>query len=53
MRLMSNNPMKRIGLQGFGLEIVETIPIETTPNSYNLRYLQTKRSRMGHDLHKC
>ena len=50
MRLMSNNPMKRIGLQGYGLEIVETVPLETTPNDFNLRYLQTKRVRMGHDL---
>ena len=53
MRLMSNNPTKRIGLRGYGLEIVETIPLETTPNEYNLRYLQTKRTRMGHDLHKA
>lgn len=51
MRLMSNNPTKRIGLQGYGLEIVETIPIETEPNEYNKRYLDTKRSRMGHTLH--
>jgi 3,4-dihydroxy 2-butanone 4-phosphate synthase/GTP cyclohydrolase II len=53
MRLMSNNPTKRIGLRGYGLEIVETVPLETTPNEYNLRYLQTKRTRMGHDLHKA
>ena len=50
MRLMSNNPTKRVGLQGYGLEIVETVPIETAPNEYNRRYLATKRSRMGHDL---
>ena len=50
MRLMSNNPTKRVGLQGYGLEIVETLPIETAPNEYNRRYLATKRSRMGHDL---
>jgi len=51
MRLMSNNPMKRIGLQGYGLEIVETVPIETEPNEYNARYLRTKATRMGHNLH--
>ena len=51
MRLMSNNPTKRVGLQGYGLEIVETVPIEVEPNEYNRRYLHTKRTRMGHDLH--
>lgn len=51
MRLMSNNPTKRIGLQGYGLEIVETVPIEVAPNEYNARYLRTKRNRMGHNLH--
>ncbi|MDE5659515.1 MAG: bifunctional 3,4-dihydroxy-2-butanone-4-phosphate synthase/GTP cyclohydrolase II [Muribaculaceae bacterium] len=51
MRLMSNNPTKRVGLQGYGLEIVETVPIEVEPNEYNARYLRTKRTRMGHDLH--
>ncbi|MCX4330575.1 MAG: bifunctional 3,4-dihydroxy-2-butanone-4-phosphate synthase/GTP cyclohydrolase II [Muribaculaceae bacterium] len=51
MRLMSNNPTKRVGLQGYGLEIVETVPIEVEPNEYNARYLRTKRIRMGHDLH--
>jgi len=51
MRLMTNNPVKRVGLEGYGLEIVENIPIETTPNAYNLRYLQTKKERMGHTLH--
>ena len=50
MRLMSNNPTKRVGLQGYGLEIVETVPIEVAPNEYNRRYLQTKRQRMGHTL---
>lgn len=50
MRLMSNNPTKRVGLQGYGLEIVETVPIEIEPNEYNRRYLQTKRTRMGHTL---
>ena len=51
MRLMTNNPVKRVGLEGYGLEIVENVPIETTPNEYNLRYLQTKKERMGHILH--
>ena len=51
MRLMTNNPVKRVGLEGYGLEIVENVPIEITPNEYNLRYLQTKKERMGHTLH--
>ena len=51
MRLMTNNPVKRVGLEAYGLEIVENVPIETTPNEYNLRYLQTKQQRMGHTLH--
>jgi 3,4-dihydroxy 2-butanone 4-phosphate synthase/GTP cyclohydrolase II len=51
MRLMSNNPVKRVGLEGYGLEIVENVAIETTPNEYNRRYLQTKKERMGHTLH--
>lgn len=51
MRLMSNNPSKRVGLQGYGLEIVETVPIEIEPNEYNRNYLRTKRTRMGHNLH--
>ena len=51
MRLMTNNPVKRVGLEGYGLEIVENVPIEITPNEYNLRYLQTKKERMGHILH--
>ena len=51
MRLMSNNPVKRVGLEAYGLEIVENVPVETTPNEYNLRYLKTKKDRMGHTLH--
>jgi 3,4-dihydroxy 2-butanone 4-phosphate synthase/GTP cyclohydrolase II len=51
MRLMTNNPVKRVGLEGYGLEIVENVPIEVAPNEYNLRYLQTKKERMGHNLH--
>ena len=50
MRLMTNNPAKRGGLEGFGLQIVERVPIRVEPNSENLRYLQTKRDRLGHLL---
>lgn len=52
MRLMTNNPIKRIGLEGYGLEVVENVPIEVAPNRYNLRYMHTKKERMGHDLHQ-
>lgn len=52
MRLMTNNPVKRIGLEGYGLEVVENVPIEVTPNPYNLRYMHTKKTRMGHLLHE-
>ena len=51
MRLLTNNPVKRVGLEGYGLEIVENVPIEITPNRYNERYLRTKKERMGHTLH--
>ena len=51
MRLLTNNPVKRVGLEAYGLEIVENVPIEVTPNPYNLRYLETKKNRMGHTLH--
>ena len=51
MRLITNNPVKRIGLEGFGLEVTEVVPIEITPNPYNEKYLKTKRERMGHKLH--
>ena len=51
MRLMSNNPVKRIGLEGYGLEIVENVPIEIEMNEYNEQYLKTKKERMGHTLH--
>lgn len=51
MRLLTNNPVKRVGLEGYGLEIIENVPIETTPNRYNERYLRTKKERMGHTLH--
>lgn len=50
MKLMTNNPMKRVGLEGYGLEIVENVPLEVEPNKYNERYMHTKRDRMGHDL---
>lgn len=52
MRLMTNNPVKRIGLEGYGLEVVENVPIEVAPNNYNKFYMHTKKERMGHDLHK-
>ena len=51
MRLLTNNPVKRVGLEAYGLEIVENVPIEVIPNPYNLRYLETKKNRMGHTLH--
>jgi len=50
MRLITNNPVKRSGLEGYGLQIVETVPIVIKPNPYNQRYLETKQERMGHDL---
>lgn len=52
MRLITNNPVKRTGLEGFGLRVVENVPIEIAPNEYNRAYLHTKRARMGHDLHQ-
>ena len=51
MRLMTNNPVKRVGLEAYGLQIVENVPIEVVPNKYNERYLLTKKERMGHNLH--
>ncbi len=50
MRLMTNNPVKRIGLEGYGLTVVENVPIEVAPNPYNIRYMHTKKERMGHNL---
>lgn len=52
MRLMTNNPMKRRALNGYGLKVVETVPLEIEPNDYNRFYMHTKKARMGHDLHK-
>ena len=51
MRLMTNNPTKRVGLEAYGLEIVENVPIEIKQNEYEKKYLETKRDRMGHTLH--
>jgi 3,4-dihydroxy 2-butanone 4-phosphate synthase/GTP cyclohydrolase II len=50
LRLITNNPKKRVGLIGYGLEIVENIPIETNANPHNEKYLQTKRDKMGHEI---
>ncbi len=50
MRLLTNNPVKRVGLEGYGLEVIEIIPMEVEPNEYNQKYLKTKRDRMGHHL---
>jgi len=52
LRLMSNNPKKRAGLLGYGIEVTETVPIETAPNPHNEKYLQTKRDKLGHDILK-
>ena len=50
MKLMTNNPVKRVGLESFGLEITEIVPIEVAPNKYDIEYLRTKKSRMGHTI---
>ena len=50
LRLITNNPVKRVGLESYGIEIVENIPIEIAPNPYNLRYMQTKKEKMYHNL---
>ena len=52
MNLLTNTPMKRIGLEGYGLEIVKNVPLEVAPNEYNSRYMHTKKERMGHVLSK-
>jgi 3,4-dihydroxy 2-butanone 4-phosphate synthase/GTP cyclohydrolase II len=50
LRLMSNNPKKRVGLIGYGLEIVENVPIEMNANPHNEKYLLTKRDKLGHEI---
>jgi 3,4-dihydroxy 2-butanone 4-phosphate synthase/GTP cyclohydrolase II len=50
LRLMTNNPGKRDGLQGFDLQVTERVPLPVAANPHNARYLETKRTRMGHDL---
>lgn len=52
IKLITNNPKKRAGLMGYGLEIVDTVPLEITPNKHNEKYLQTKRDKMGHTIMK-
>ena len=52
MRLLTNNPVKRIGLEGYGIDVTEIVPLEVEPNEYNRCYMHTKKVRMGHDLHK-
>jgi 3,4-dihydroxy 2-butanone 4-phosphate synthase / GTP cyclohydrolase II len=51
IRILTNNPKKITGIEGFGLTVVEQVPIETTPNAENRRYLETKREKLGHRLH--
>ena len=48
LRLLTNNPEKRAGLEGYGLHVVERVPLHATPNEHNVRYLETKRTKMGH-----
>ena len=50
--MISNNPRKRVGLIGYGLEIVENIPIVIKHNQHNKKYLQTKKDKLGHELHE-
>jgi 3,4-dihydroxy 2-butanone 4-phosphate synthase/GTP cyclohydrolase II len=52
MRLLTNNPAKRVGLEGYGLRVIDRVPLPISPNPENLRYLRTKRDRMGHELHQ-
>jgi len=52
LKLITNNPKKRVGLMGYGLEIVENVPIETVPNKHNEKYLKTKRDKLGHNILK-
>ena len=50
MRVLTNNPRKLIGIEGYGLEVVEQVPIKITPNPHNERYLRTKKEKLGHQL---
>ena len=50
IHLLTNNPRKRIGLESYGLKVVETVPIISEPNPYNLHYLETKQKKLGHQL---
>ncbi|HEY5040195.1 MAG TPA: bifunctional 3,4-dihydroxy-2-butanone-4-phosphate synthase/GTP cyclohydrolase II, partial [bacterium] len=52
IRLLTNNPKKIVGLEGYGLNVVERVPIEIPPNSVNAKYLDTKRLKLGHFLNK-
>jgi len=52
LRLITNNPKKRVGLMGYGLEIVENVAIEISPNIHNKKYLETKRDKLGHTILK-
>ena len=49
--MLTNNPKKTTGIEGFGLTVVEQVPIETPPNVENVHYLETKREKLGHRLH--
>ena len=53
IRLITNNPVKRAGLEGYGIEIVASVPLETAPNEHNTKYLETKRDKMGHSILKA
>jgi 3,4-dihydroxy 2-butanone 4-phosphate synthase/GTP cyclohydrolase II len=50
MKLLTNNPVKRVGLEGYGLQVTQVIPLEVEPNAFNQKYMKTKRDRMGHHL---
>jgi 3,4-dihydroxy 2-butanone 4-phosphate synthase/GTP cyclohydrolase II len=52
MKLMTNNPVKRVGIEGYGLKVTEIVPLEVPPNEFNQRYLKTKRDKMGHFLQR-
>ena len=52
IRLITNNPRKIVGIEGYGLKVVERVPIEIAPRASNLRYLRTKKKKLGHILHK-